>query len=465
MDFEDPIPEQVRARIPSLRELNEKYREEEKKRKTDYSNASIQSVYDQHRKSRQSGQSLEQLTQKELGEIIEKRITARISLCVLHRDRRNKEVEELTDGKGILPKDQYISARQNLEGQVDQISLQLIALKRRKNEIKGMILDRRVEYRYHKDIDVLVDQIIENAIATYKIALAGYDTVLPGNRKSSSQSIFRRMLVEFYSAEPPPDEGSSSSDEDEHEYKLSYNRDEPEFSRGIWCPISKGFFCSELITAAHLVPHSIGEISCSYLFNEEHTTGHLFNPENGLLMLKFFKEAIDKAQIAIVPVEGEVFTSDVKVVVLDRAILKRNPVPYFDLDWKSLDGLQLEFRNENRPSLRHLYFNFLLSTFRKRRFECTGWRSDQRKYAQGKMWGSPGNRWLRGPSIRAIARRLGHELDLESFLDTADLPLSENGNDNNDGFDDELLAEETITGEQLVVTEKASDDEEESEED
>ena len=371
MDFEDPISEQVRARVPSLRKMSEKYREEEKKRKRDYFNSSIESLCEQHRKSRQSGQSLEQLA-KELEERIEKRIAARISLSTLHRDQRNEEVRELTDSKHNLRKDQYNLAREDLEGQLDQISLELIGLKRRKNEIKGKILDRRVEYRYHKDADNLADHIVENAIATYNIAPAEH-TIFPeslqkGNRKSSSQSNFRRMLIEFCSAEPPPNKEKSLNDEDE----LPHDEDELELSRGIWCPISKGFFPEELMKTAHLVPHSIGEIGCSYLFNEESTIGHLFNPRNGLLMHSYFEKAMDKAQIAIVPVEGEVPTSDLKVVVFDRAVLKRNHTPVFNFNWKSLDGLQLEFRNENRPGLRYLYFNFLLSIFRRRRFECTG---------------------------------------------------------------------------------------------
>ena len=432
IDYEDPIPEQVRARIPSLRELSERYREEEKKRKRDYSDSSM---------------SHEQLA-KELEEKIEKRITACISLYTLYRDQRNEEVKELTDSKDILRKDQYTSVRKDLEEQVNQISLKLIGLKRRKNEIKGEILDRSVEYRYYKDVNILIDYIIENAITTYKITPIGY-TILPAalqkeNRKSRTQSNFRRMLVEFYSAEPPPNEEKSSSDEDELSYnedKLSRNEDLPEFSRGLWCPISKRYSFGEQMAAAHIVPHSIGEISCSYLFNERYTTGHLFNPKNGLLIHSFFEKAIDKAQIAIVPVEGDILTSNLKVVVLDQAILKRNLSPAFDFDWKSLHGLQLEFRNENRPGLRYLYFNFLVSTFRRRRLEYTGWRSDLSRYAEGKMWGSPG-KWLRGSSVRAIARRVGHEPDLESFLDTTNLPLEDD--DGDDNFDDELFAEETI---------------------
>ena len=75
------------------------------------------------------------------------------------------------------------------------------------------------------------------------------------------------------------------------------------------------------------------------------------------------------------------------------------------------------------------------------------------------MWGSPG-KWLRGSSIRAIARHVGHEPDLESFLNTADLPLEENGDD---GFDDELFADEITVWKQLKVTKKACDDEESEE--
>ena len=38
------------------------------------------------------------------------------------------------------------------------------------------------------------------------------------------------------------------------------------------------------------------------------------------------------------------------------------------------------------------------------------------------MWGSPGG-WLRGSSIRAIARRIGHEVDFVNFFGTTELPF------------------------------------------
>ena len=171
-------------------------------------------------------------------------------------------------------------------------------------------------------------------------------------------------------------------------------------------------------------------------------------------MLSSLEKAMDKARIAIVPAdETNPSARDLKVVVFDRAILK--PTGHSTgIPWAKLDGLRLEFKNDNRPRLRYLYFTFLMSMFRRRRFECTGWKSDLTRFAGGNMWASPGN-WLRGSSIRTIARRIAHETNLEAFTGTHDLPLHLRTIDKRD---DDVVADEVIESYEAKVSEV--DDEE-----
>ena len=119
-----------------------------------------------------------------------------------------------------------------------------------------------------------------------------------------------------------------------------------------------------------------------------------------------------------------------------------------DVPWAKLDGRRLEFKNDNRPRLRYLYFTFLMTMFRRRRFECTGWQGDLARYTCGKFWGSPGN-WLRGSSIRTLARRISHEPDLEAFVGTHDLPLHPRTVDERD---DDVVADEVMESYEAKVS-------------
>ncbi|KAI9750814.1 MAG: hypothetical protein M1815_001568 [Lichina confinis] len=56
------------------------------------------------------------------------------------------------------------------------------------------------------------------------------------------------------------------------------------------------------------------------------------------------------------------------------------------------------------------------------------------------MWGSPG-KWLRGSALRTMARKIGHEIDLEKFFGTSNL-LPEDNQDDGSRSDDELVADE-----------------------
>ena len=122
------------------------------------------------------------------------------------------------------------------------------------------------------------------------------------------------------------------------------------------------------------------------------------------------------------------------MVVIDKSITRG--CRYSDLADKVLI-----FRNSNQPRLRYLYFTMMLSIFRRRRYECTGWRNDLGKYAKGTMWGSPGKKWIWGSTIRTMAHKIGHETDLENFFGTSDL-LLDDGKDQRSGSEDEVVADE-----------------------
>ena len=429
MNVQDPIKPAIRQRIASLEKTHQQFLEEDKKRKRDLSDSSVESICDRYVKGKQSEMSPGALDKLYM-EKIQSRINARMRLTEFHLECRNLELQHLLNARksGALKYPEFAGSRDLVEGQIRHMRLEIIALKRQEGILKGKLWDSRHFIQEQTDADVAVDQLMDNMIRTYNITPANPTSYpehhKPKNKRDGHQSQFRRALIEFYNAEHPGN--ATVNDPDDCSY---------------WCPISHKYFRSEYITAAHIVPFAIGETNCNYLFPDDDMspTGHLMHPGNGLLMLSSLEKAMDKARIAIVPAdEMNPSARDLKVVVFDRTIIK-SPEDGSGIPWAKLDGLRLEFKNDSRPRLRYLYFTFLMSMFRRRRFECTGWKSDLARYASGKMWASPGN-WVRGSSIRAIARRIAHETNLEAFVGT-DLPLQPRTTDKRD---DDVVADEVM---------------------
>ena len=382
LNFQDPIPQHIRARVPSLIKVDDDFREKEKISRRDCLDSSVESIFEQHTQYRRSGRPLQEIN-KTFEKKIEERLDTRIQLSIVHFNQRDEDLKQLVNNRSALKEHQFKLAKNNLEGQIRQIALELVGLRRHKNEIKGRIVDLGNQYSRITDNDITVDHLMNSLIATFKDAPAAHNVnpaiLQKGKRKTSYQSNFRKSLVRYYAAEPPTDIENTSDNDDEPPTDIENTSDDDGEplgnkvkTRSIWCPISKRYQSGESIRAAHIVPHSIGEANCSYLFTEaEAEIGHLMSPKNGILIHYFFEQAMDKAQFAIVPADSEDPSSALKIIVLDRGLLKRK-IAGFDFDWKTLDGLRLGFKNENRPGLRYLYFNFLLSLFRRRRFECDG---------------------------------------------------------------------------------------------
>ena len=422
-NFEDPIPANFRERLTSLKCIEEKYEAEERKRKRDISDSSIESICEQVRVDRMSEQRLKEF-KAEYERKIEQRIQARIELAELRLKKRMEELDVVISNRNSGKHEQFSTVQKAVGAQIKQIRIELVALKRQRHRGKGELLDDVYRYQLEKDIDIAVDQLLDSLVCTYAIEPAGRTVAYKEKkRQRGAQSNFRRDVIEYYGSLDP----------------RTYPG-EPENNRGIWCPILKRYLTGSAMKAAHIIPHSIGEANCSYLFGSQDGQGHLMSAQNGLMLAIPFEKALDLAQIAIVPVEDDP-SNGLQVIVFYISLLKRGRTT-LEFDWSSLHGLHLEFKNDNRPRLRYLYFTFIMNVLRRKQHECTGWMSDLDKYTNQRMWGSP-DKWLRGASMRAIARRMGHSLKLEEVLSTPHLSLKSEG-DNNDTFDDDTFADTAL---------------------
>ncbi len=430
MNLEDPIGPEIRERVPFLDHDLEEFEAEESKRKQDMNDPPVESICEQMFKKQ-----LEDLPapeeDKKLVEKSGRRITGRMRLVDLQLERRNRELRTLIDeqAKRAINQKLFTSARGRLERQIGNMRLELVALKRQEGVIRGLLWDKRHQLRLAQNQDAAVDHVVDNMVRSYEISPANFNAIPDYAQKiprgSSENAMFRQRAILRYDVdvEDPKDAGR-----------------DPSRRRVLWCPVTKGYHDSPEVVAAHIVPWAIGETNCIYLFGEEETgTGHLMSGKNGLLLHPSIEKAMDKAQLAIVPAdEKDPSAERLKVIVFDRDILTRPATA--SIQWADLDGLELEFKTEHRPGLRYLYFTFLMTIFRCRRFECTGWKTDLMRYASGKAWASPG-KWLRGTSLRAMAARIAHEPNLEKFLGTSDLPMFERTTDQED---DELFSDEAL---------------------
>lgn len=193
----------------------------------------------------------------------------------------------------------------------------------------------------------------------------------------------------------------------------------------LWCPITRAWHDSMSMTTAHIVPYEIGEVNAAYIFGLPPDEGWatIWSFENGLLLYSRVEQAMDAAQLVIIPdVDSD---EGLKVVILDESILDKSPFAGGP-KYRDLNNTKLVFKTEARPLKRYLYFLCLISLLRRRRFYVEGSERDQAKLQMGEIWGSPG-KWMRCSIIRALALELGDilraeevvegDLDMETFLD------------------------------------------------
>ncbi|GAW20336.1 hypothetical protein ANO14919_098400 [Xylariales sp. No.14919] len=171
-----------------------------------------------------------------------------------------------------------------------------------------------------------------------------------------------------------------------------------------WCPITQRY--SRMITAAHIVRYNVGEPAAAHLFGPtDNSEGHIWSTKNGIPLLAPYKEMLDDASITIVPTkDGE----DLMVFVLDEDERVRESDPD-DLipTGRALHGRTLKFLTDHRPSMRYLYFAFVINLLRRERYGVHGWRRGRLEYADMPFFPTPGN-WIRETTLRKLAIRIGH---------------------------------------------------------
>ncbi|KAI1273540.1 hypothetical protein F5Y07DRAFT_411255 [Xylaria sp. FL0933] len=196
----------------------------------------------------------------------------------------------------------------------------------------------------------------------------------------------------------------SSDDSKQSRWRQAVLKAYGENNNKAWCPISKLWFPSSCITAAHIVRHNVTELAAEHLFGPaKDSSGHIWSTKNGIPLMSAYEKILDDAVIAIIPTaDGK----DLKVVVLDHTLLEHKAVKG-ESALRQLNGQVLEFQTEHRPSMRYLYFSFAVNILRRQRYAVDGWWKDRIHCTEVPFFATPG-KWVKETTLRKLAVRVGH---------------------------------------------------------
>lgn len=169
------------------------------------------------------------------------------------------------------------------------------------------------------------------------------------------------------------------------------------------------------MAAAHIVPHGIGETYASQIFGPPTDEGWtaIWSFENGLLLHSRVGQAMDDAQLVVIP---DLYSyGALKVVILDESILDQSPF-VGGHKYRDLNNTKLVFKTEARPLKRYLYFLCLISLFRPHGLYVEGSKRDNDKLDMCRTWGYPGQ-WMRCSIIRELALEFGDILSAEEVVE------------------------------------------------
>ena len=246
-----------------------------------------------------------------------------------------------------------------------------------------------------------------------------------GKRSSSLQSNMRAAAIEVYDVEKDAPAGR------------------------LWCAISGSYFQKKYMKAAHIVPHRIGPDAVDYIF-EKGAGARLNTADNCLMMHNTVENEFDNGSFVLLPVDAaEKPIKRWKIQITNLAAINS------DLGHetiKSLNGKEIQFKNENRPAARFLYFHFVITLLRNKRDRSAGWDKYLSELPSGKPFATMGP-YLRKSMLLVLAKTVGDLSDEEEtkLLGEKDVEL----------FDEESKLsepeEEEIVRRVIEVTEEQSD--------
>ncbi|PGH12241.1 hypothetical protein AJ79_04421 [Helicocarpus griseus UAMH5409] len=160
----------------------------------------------------------------------------------------------------------------------------------------------------------------------------------------------------------------------------------------------------------------------------------LSDPRNAVTLHKVLERGLDNGTIVIIPIPPtNTETMKWKCVLVNEAAAKNMVLTFGDiiLRWRDYDGKELQFRGDNRPARRYLYFRFIITYLHAKKDGNLSWvdKVDNRHV----MWASPGL-YLEKSTLTTLARNIsGFELPSHLYEKNT-FEADEAGNPEDDGL-------------------------------
>ncbi|KAI0843672.1 hypothetical protein F5Y06DRAFT_8842 [Hypoxylon sp. FL0890] len=288
------------------------------------------------------------------------------------------------------------------------------------DRIKAAIFEKK---QYQKQAERIerggpVRRAFQTLFNTSQIGL-GVSKAGMGKRTRNEQSKFKSDLISFYNA--------ATTDPRKPKVVVTVHDSATGFETR-----------QSSVTAAHLVPHSVGGDILVALFGAN-VQGELDTPYNGLLLDSDVEKAMDDGAIAIVPnISDDPSTEEVAIWedsqpknykwrimdpeagILDETLKAPTKDSPKAMTIRDLDGRQLSFKNDMRPRARYLYFLFAVAQLR------LAWRHEYRKDPSqvlakqlGKGFWATKGRYLERSFLLALAEEIGHDTNIQENIPMA----------------------------------------------
>ncbi|KAI9861263.1 MAG: hypothetical protein M1813_005436 [Trichoglossum hirsutum] len=247
---------------------------------------------------------------------------------------------------------------------------------------------------------------------------------LEGGEEPDHAAAYAELLTNMWRSHESPAGWESRNPHEHSQWKDAlrhfFDARDPEGGDHLWCPILKEYASPLYRTAAHIVPHSIGYSNAGYLFGDASRGSEIiWSMDNGMIMDSALEKQFDKGDFVLVPILTEHGKPSRWQFILMNEKLRTHKIEVRSRYRKigDLDGTELEFKSDNRPAHRFLYYHFVSTLLRYIRYEKPGWAEKRVNLPTGKIWATPGP-YLRKSMLKVLASVIGdYEPSEEVFGD------------------------------------------------
>lgn len=153
---------------------------------------------------------------------------------------------------------------------------------------------------------------------------------------------------------------------------------------------------------ARIVPHSLGFRNVGIIFGEpDNGIDLVWSARNGITMTSYLVTQFDKGDFVIVPAHTEPGKpQDFRLVLMNQSI-RDHVVGDSELKYRDLER-PLQWKNNQRPGARFLYFHFVCTILRYQKYEEAEWVEALLNKPTETIWTTP------GPYLkRSVVKKLG----------------------------------------------------------